>query len=160
RSQHGKLARSGIEPDVENIVLFAEGRAAALRAARLGTGQFLGALLEPDVGCFFGEQLHHAIENPAVDQRLLALLAIKRENRHAPDALARDAPVRARGNHIRDTLAAPIRIPFHSPDRLQRALAQIVALHADEPLFGGAENRRVVTPPAMRIAVLDVLLSG
>ena len=36
--------------------------------------------------------------------------------------------------------------------------AQIVALHADEPLLGGAEDRRLVAAPAVRIAVLDLSL--
>jgi hypothetical protein len=30
------------------------------------------------------------------------------------------------------------------------------AVHADEPLLGGAEDGRIVTPPAMRITVLDL----
>ncbi len=34
--------------------------------------------------------------------------------------------------------------------------AQVVVVHADEPLFGGAEDGRLVAAPAMRIAVLDV----
>ena len=37
--------------------------------------------------------------------------------------------------------------------------AEVVPLHADEPLLGGAEDRRVVAAPAMRIAVLDLARS-
>ena len=47
-------------------------------------------------------------------------------------------------------------IPFHFLDRFERVLAQVVAVHADEPLFGGAEDGGVVAAPAMRIAVLDL----
>ena len=39
-------------------------------------------------------------------------------------------------------------------------LAEIVAIHADEPLFGGAEDGRLVAAPAVRIAVLDLLLAS
>jgi hypothetical protein len=38
------------------------------------------------------------------------------------------------------------------------ALAEIVLLHADEPLFGGAEDGGFVAAPAVRVAVLDGLL--
>ncbi len=48
---------------------------------------------------------------------------------------------------------------FTCLDRLQRAPAQIVAVHADEPLLGRAEDRRVVAAPAVRIAVRDLLLA-
>ena len=48
-------------------------------------------------------------------------------------------------------------IQLHLLDGVQRALAEVVAVHADEPLLGGAEDGRVVAAPAVRIAVLDLL---
>ena len=41
----------------------------------------------------------------------------------------------------------------------QRVAAQVVALHADEPLLGGPEDGRIVAAPAVRIAVLEILVS-
>ena len=46
---------------------------------------------------------------------------------------------------------------MHVPNNLQRFFAELVAIHADEPLFGGAEDGRLVTAPAVGITVLDVL---
>ena len=48
-------------------------------------------------------------------------------------------------------------VHFHGLDGFESALAQIVAVHADEPLLGGAEDGRMVAAPAVRIAVLDIL---
>ena len=44
-------------------------------------------------------------------------------------------------------------------DGFERVVAEIVALHADEPLLGGAEDDRLVAAPAVRIAVLDLFLA-
>ena len=38
-------------------------------------------------------------------------------------------------------------------DRLERALAQPLRLHRDEPLLGGAKDHRIFAAPAMRITV-------
>ena len=43
--------------------------------------------------------------------------------------------------------------PAGPVDGFERALAEIVAVHADEPLFGGAENDGVVAAPAVRIGM-------
>jgi hypothetical protein len=45
-------------------------------------------------------------------------------------------------------------------DGFERFLAQMFAVHADEPLFGGAEDERTVAAPTMRIAVIDFRLAG
>src|ERR1700683_4982538 len=116
-------------------------------------------MLIPGVGGVLAEELHYTIEDFAVRHRLLAVLAIERNERNAPDALARDAPVRPRGDHVRHALLAPRGYPLDVLNCFQRPLAQIVAFHADEPLFGGAKNCRVVAAPAMRIAVRDLFLA-
>ena len=48
-------------------------------------------------------------------------------------------------------------MPLDGADGVEGALAQIVALHADEPLFGGAKDSRIVAAPTVRITVLDFL---
>ena len=62
-----------------------------------------------------------------------------------------------RGDHVGDALFAPGGHPADLLDGFERALAEIVALHADEPLLGGAEDGRVVAAPAVRIGVGDLL---
>src|SRR6185295_10330959 len=100
-----------------------------------------------------------AVQNLAIGQRFLTAFAIEHEDRHAPQLLARDTPVRPGRDHVRNTLLAPGRSPFDGLDGVESALAQLIAVHADEPLFGGAENRGAMASPAVRIAVLDVLFS-
>ncbi len=75
--EHGQMARSGIEPDVENVGLFAEARAAAFGARRLRADQFFGGALVPDVGRVFGEELHDAVEHLLVGERFAAALAVE-----------------------------------------------------------------------------------
>ncbi len=41
-------------------------------------------------------------------------------------------------------------------DGFERVLAEVVAVHADEPLLGGAEDGGVMAAPAVGIAVLDL----
>ena len=47
-------------------------------------------------------------------------------------------------------------VPLHFLDGIQRLLAQAVPVHADKPLLGSPENRRVMAAPAVRVAVLDL----
>ena len=83
------------------------------------------------------------------------LLVHEQRDRHAPGALARDAPVRPVLDHAGDALLAPGRRPLHFLDVAQRVRAQALLVHADEPLRRGAEDHRRLVAPAMRIAVLD-----
>src|SRR5580704_1938005 len=158
-SKHGQVTRAGIEPDIENVSLFAKRRPAAFRALRARSGQLLCALRIPDVGGLLADQSDDAIEDLAVGQRLSAALAIEHDDGHAPRALTGYAPVRPGRDHVGDALLAPGRRPLYLLDGLERALAQIVAIHADEPLFRRAKDGRIVAAPAMRIAVIDLALS-
>src|SRR5947208_1590523 len=75
----------------------------------------------------------------------------------APVALARHAPVRPRGDHVGDPLPPPRWDPAHAVDLRERPAAQVAALHADEPLLRGAEDDRVLAPPAVGVAVHEDL---
>ena len=98
-----------------------------------------------------------------------ARIAIKNNQRHAPEALAGNAPVRASRDHFAHAFAAPCREPFHFFDFLEGAGTQRrcfrrgdrggTGIHLNKPLLGGAENHRIVAAPAMRIAVRDFLLA-
>ena len=160
--QHRQMACAGVEPDVQDVTFLAESLAGAAGASRIRADEFRGIRRIPNVGGVQADQRHHAIENLAVRQRLLTRLAIEHDDGHAPGALPRDAPVRPRRDHVADALLAPRRIPLHLLDGLQRLLAEgrIVndAIHADKPLFGRAEDGRMVAAPAVRIAVLDLAL--
>src|SRR5215469_5637895 len=151
------MAGTGIEPDVEDVVLLAKGTASALGAGVSFGQEFGGGALIPDIGAVLAEEGDNAVENGAIGNRLAAGVAIEDDDGHAPDALARDAPIGAGGDHVGDPLFTPGRDPADLLDGFERAAAKIVALHADKPLFGGAENSRVVAAPAVRIGVGDLL---
>jgi hypothetical protein len=59
-----------------------------------------------------------------VEDRLVAAFAQEDGDGHAPDALAADAPVGARGDHVGDALLAPGRVPDHLVDLLDGELAE------------------------------------
>src|SRR6202041_4069659 len=75
------------------------------------------------------------------------------DQRHAPKSLPRNTKNRPLCDHAVKAVMPPGRRPFHFVDFLQRALAQIIALHADEPLLGSPKNHRILAAPTMRIAV-------
>src|SRR5689334_8049181 len=102
------------------------------------------------------DQIDHAVENLAVGERFVAGFAIENRDGHAAEALAGDAPVRPRRDHVADALFSPRRRPLDFVDGFERLLAKVVAIHPDESLLGGAENGRLMTAPAMRITVLDL----
>src|SRR5438876_2842506 len=88
------------------------------------------------------------------DQHLPATPARKSRNRHAPDALSGNAPVRAIQNHPVDSLTPTRRNPLNVViNLLQRLLAEIVLLHRDEPLICRSEDHGVLASPAMRVGV-------
>src|SRR5579875_79242 len=105
-----------------------------------------------------GELTDDTVENLAVGKWFAALIAVEDHDGDAPDALARDAPIGPGGDHVGDALFAPFGEPLHRFDGVERALAEMIALHADEPLLGGAKDGGVVAAPAVRITVFDLLL--
>ncbi len=118
----------------------------------------------PGIGAFSAEEINHALVNRFIVQRLPALVAEKHGNRHAPDALARDAPVGSRRNHVGDALFTPRRIPDHLFDFVERTLPERRryafvrnhrSLHADEPLLGGPHDDGIMAAPAVRVGVLE-----
>ncbi len=166
--EDGVPACAGLEPDIEDVHLFAEVGAAAVGAGGAGGQQGSGAVLVPGVGAFAMEEIDEAFVDLRVVQGLVAGVAEEDGDGDAPDALAADAPVGACGDHVGDALFAPGWIPGDALDLVERALAEggfagLLAagedggLHADEPLLGGAEDERLVTAPAVRVAVHEVV---
>jgi len=94
--------------------------------------------------------------------QLARFLVQEEGDRHAPVALARDAPVRAVGDHGVQARLAPVGEKFRRFDGSQRRLAQgasldRLAIHADEPLRRGAVDDRRLVAPAMHVAVGDLV---
>src|ERR1700693_1259754 len=92
-------------------------------------------------------------QRPEISELAAAGLAIKNNQGNAPKALARNAPVRPLGDHVVDALPTPLRRPLHTLNFRKCLLPQIFVIEANEPLLGRPEDHRVVTAPAMWIAV-------
>ena len=130
-----------------------------------GGKQFFRGMLVPGVGAFFFEPFHDVAQRREIFQPLAARVAIKNDDRHAPETLPRDAPVRPLLDHFVNAFFAPRGHPFHRWDFVKRSWRNVSAravrglIHLDEPLLGGAENHRIVAAPAVRIAVLVSVLA-
>ena len=109
--QHGRVRRARVEPDVEDVRLLAERAAAALRAAEALGQQRRGVAVVPGVGALALEHVRHAPRQLRTEQGLAAALAVERGDGHAPQALARDAPVGTGLDHVVDAVASPGRVP-------------------------------------------------
>ena len=105
------------------------------------------------------EELDDGVERGVVHDLLAAVGAGVAGDRHAPVALAADAPVGTLLDHGTDAVGRVGRIPLDVlTDLLASLLAQTGLVHRDEPLVGSTEEHRVLAAPAVRIAVRDLLL--
>ena len=110
----------------------------------------------PSICAAFAENAGGNPRDFGIENRLAARRANNRRNRRPPRALTRNAPLGMRLEHLRDAFLPPRGCPLHAADVFDRARAQPVLVHGDEPLRGSAEDHGVVAAPAMRIAVFEV----
>src|ERR1019366_6421452 len=96
-TQHRLIARTGIEPHVKEVHLPPKTRSSALRALSSGGKNRLRRMFVPGVGAFASKHLDHRAIRRRVIEKFLAGFALKHRDRYAPDALARNTPVGARG---------------------------------------------------------------
>ncbi len=149
--QHGKVGHAGVEPHVQRVGhLFIIG---GIAAEQLGRIQFIPGVDAP----LFDAPRDGLDEAGAVRVQFAAFPVHEQRDRHTPGPLARDAPVRPVLHHAGDARLPPVRYPFDLPDLAQCRRAQVILLHADEPLRRGAEDDRRLVPPAVRITVPELL---
>src|SRR5437660_864358 len=155
--EHGGVAATGVEPHVEDVALFPEALAAALRASRVGRQELARRACVPLVGALaLAEDRRDVLDDTLLEQERLAAGAVEGDDRHAPDALPRDDPFEAVRHHVVDAILAPRGDPLDIPlDRLERVGAEIALVEVDEPLLGRAEERRVLATPAVRVRVVE-----
>ena len=96
--------------------------AAALGALHACRDELLDRPLVPRVGAVDVEHRCRLVDERLGQHRRAALGAVHRRDRHAPRALARDAPVGTIGDHALDACFTPGRDPARVLDRLERAL--------------------------------------
>ena len=133
---------------------------AAALGADAGLAQVaLGSIREPGVGALLVEELDDSVERGVVHDLLAAVGAGVARDGHTPVALTADAPVGTLLDHGADAVCRVGRIPLDVlADLLASLLAQTGLVHRDKPLVGSTEEHRVLTAPAVRIAVRDLLL--
>ena len=123
--EDGEPACAGVEPDVEDVRLFAERGAAAVSAGRSGGKQSRRRRVVCQASApSWSKRSTMLLLSAVIDERLVALLAEEDGDGHAPDALAADAPVGAGGDHVGDALFAPGGIPDDLVDLVDGELAE------------------------------------
>ena len=160
--ERGGVGGAGVDPDVERVATAGElvgggpagGKGDALE--KLG-----GCGVVPEVGAAFGDLGGDGADDAGVEVGVL-LLVVDRRDRHAPGALAADAPVGAGLDGAADALLAGLRHPRDVADFGEGFGARGGAgghrlVERDEPLVDGAEDDRGLRAPAVRIAVLEIL---
>ena len=143
------MGRSAFEPHIHDVHhLFVVSRVAA-RAQEAFRG---GGI--PGICAFGAERVGDARDDIRITQRLAGGAVNEHRDRHAPGALAADAPVRPCRDHAVQPITALRRHETGGVDRLQRLGADGgVPVHADEPLRRGTEDQRSLGPPGMRIGM-------
>src|ERR1700737_437609 len=84
--QHREVRTSGIEPDVEDVLLLAEHRVSA-RASVVRRKEILDIVLVPGVGAFLAKELRHFRKELRRRDLEVALLAEANRNRDPPQSL-------------------------------------------------------------------------
>ena len=140
------MTHAGIDPDVEGVVSFGRARGKCEHGGEFGIGHF-----EPSVGAAFFHQVGHAADEVGVED-WFAFRSIEDGQRHAPAALAANAPIGAGFHRAGDALEAPVGDPLRIVDRFERVGAEVV--DADEELLDGAEDDGRFGAPAVRIRML------
>ena len=151
--QHPCPGGAGVEPHVHGVGALAPLVGLVGPGGRQQTGL---VALPPHVGAVLGDQGLDVGEGVGIEQHLAAVAVIKDRDRHAPGALARDAPVAPVAHHRLDPVAAALRHPDHRGDGREGLVAE--ALHRGEPLLGGAEDRGLLGAPVVGVAVGVALL--
>ena len=143
--QNGDGGRAGVDPHIERVFAALRAGGQADEVAPEGVVFF-----KPEVRAVLLDGIGDLVGDGGVHDGL-AIGVVENGQRHAPGALAADAPVRAALDGAVDAIAAPGGQPVHGVDRLQGIGTEVA--DADEELLDGAEDDRRLRAPAVRILV-------
>ncbi|MNS41262.1 hypothetical protein D3C72_736110 [compost metagenome] len=162
-AQHVREGRARVEPHLEDVGALGVARCVfgAQDVFDRDAAPGLDAALLDDVGGLV-EDFHGA------RVQLARILVQEERDRHAPAALAADAPVGPAGDHVVQAGLAVLGVEAGLLDGVERGLAQRLGrlvlgehafafVHANEPLGGRAVDHRRLVAPAVRVAVGDGL---
>src|SRR5262249_4312300 len=107
----------------------------------------------PCLGALPTDQFDSGSGQLGVEQWLAAGFAVEHRYGHAPNTLARYAPVRTGGNHVGEALLAPGGRPANLFDFFERPFPKPIVVDVDKPLVAGAEDDRPMAAPAMRVGM-------
>src|SRR5262249_44301474 len=105
--QHSLMARPGVEPDVEDVSLALERRAAAVRTFQTDREELFNRPLPPSHRPVRVEYRRRLLDQFRRHDCRAARGAVDGGNRHAPHPLPRDAPVGPAFDHVVDPVVAP-----------------------------------------------------
>ena len=125
RAEHRLVARTRVEPDVEDVAFALEVPVPARRAGEVRRQELVEVALVPGVGAVLLEDRGRPLDERRRQRRLAARRAVEGRNRHAPRPLARDAPVGPVGHHVADPLLSPRGKPPDAGDGVERPLPQV-----------------------------------
>ena len=115
--QNKSVGRARIEPNLDDVGdLVPLGRIVGVAEKDRRVGGV------PGIGAVALDRRGDPLDNRAVTQRLAGLLIDEDRDRHAPAALARDAPIGLRFDHRGDAVLALRRDPTRLLDRRERPL--------------------------------------
>ena len=163
-AQHVAEGRTRVEPDVEDVVALGVVRSRMFAIGAQPVGRVQPA---PGLDAAFTHQHGRALhQRQRVGVQIARHLVQEEGQRHAPVALAADAPVGSARDHVAQAGPAVLGVETGLVDGGKRLLPQRAGslvdsehadafVHAHKPLRGGAVNHRRLVAPAVRVAVLQ-----
>src|SRR5437879_1832285 len=101
------MARTRVEPDVEDVHLAFEGGAAALWTREAVGHERTRVPLVPSIGTVPLEYRGGLFDQLWCDDRCTTLCAVDCRNRHPPRSLPRNTPIGAALEHVEDAVVSP-----------------------------------------------------
>ena len=164
--QHRGVGSARVKPDLQDVRAFGVLGGVSRRAhlGQDGLGRGLAPGLDATGFHHLGGQVHD-LQGAWV--QLTAVFVQEEGHRHAPAALAADAPVGPVGNHVAQPAPPVLGVKSGLLNGIERGLAQgfgglvdsehaLALVHAHKPLGRSAVNHWRFVTPAVRVAVGDV----
>ena len=145
-AEDGLVTDPRIDPDVESVVSFGRAGGESEHGGEFRVGHF-----KPRIGATFFHEVGHAADEVAVKDGL-SVRSVKNGQRHAPAALATNAPVGPGLDRAGDAFESPVGDPLRRVDGFERVSAE--GLDTDEELLDRAKDDRRFRAPAVRVGVL------
>ena len=146
--EYRAAGRTGVDPDIEGVLALADGFRTRPVGRPASGPQRLDRSGEPHVGALSLDPVGGLADDARIEDGLAGRI-VEGWDRHAPGALARDAPVGPGLHGALDAVLAPVGDPVHRINGRQCLLSEgqgswraTGVVDADEPLVDGPEDDR------------------